>query len=173
MVNDLNNIKKQLEKASKSVDLGEKDLIKYNLNQKSEKEIEKYNKKLKFKDDEKVDEYYKPLIRAITKLIRGYTNLVFIKGKAGVGKTYQIERLLKKHQANFIEYGGSNVSEAYLYRLLYENRGKGEIIFFKDVAMLLKGLKKKTVTKVQHLPRLILQIGATTIVLVAGLTPLY
>lgn len=141
MGKDLKKIKSELEQASKSVDLGEKDLIRYNLNQKSEKEINEYNKKLKLKDNKKVDRYYKPLIRAITKLIRGYTNLVFIKGKSGIGKTFQIERLLRKHKVNFIEYGGSNVSEAYLYRLLYENRGKEDIIYFKDVAMLLKGLK--------------------------------
>lgn len=138
---DINNVKQQLEEASKIVDLGKRELIKYNLNQKSEKEIEDYSKKLKFDDNKGVDEYYKPLIRAVTKLVRGYTNVVFIKGKAGIGKTYQIERLLRKHKTNFIEYGGSNVSEAYLYRLLYENRRKGEIIYFKDVAMLLKGLK--------------------------------
>jgi len=138
---NINILKSQLEQASKVVDLGEKDLIRYNINQKSEKEIKEYNKNLEFEDDEEVNSYYKPLIRAITKLIRGYTNIVFIKGKGGIGKTYHIERLLRKHNVNFIEYGGSNVSEAYLYRLLYENRRKGDVIYFKDVAMLLKGLK--------------------------------
>jgi len=137
----INKLKQQLEEQAKAINIKEQNLIKYNLNKKIEKEIEKYNKSLKFNDDKRINEYYKPLIRAVIKLIRGYTNIVFIKGKSGIGKTYQIERLLNKYKVDYIEYGGSNVSEAYLYRILYENRFKGNIIYFKDVAMLLKELK--------------------------------
>lgn len=138
---NLNEVKQLLENASKSIDTERKiEEIKLNRQTEIEVEIEEYNKTLKFNYDDKIDEYYKPLTRAILKLIYGYSNIVFIKGKSGIGKSYQIEKMLRKHKVNFIEYGGSNVSEAYLYRLLYENRHKGDIIYFKDVAVLLKGI---------------------------------
>ena len=138
---ELQKLKGDLENASKSVDTERKnEEILINRNNEIEVEISEYNKTLKFNYDKKIDEYYKPLIRAIMKLIKGYSNIVFIKGKGGIGKSYQIEKLLRKYNANFVEYGGSNVSEAYLYRLLYENRHKGDIIYMKDVAVLLRGI---------------------------------
>lgn len=139
---NLKQLKSQLEQASKNlnVERNNEEILTHR-NTEIEIEIADYNNTLKFNYDEKVDEYYKPLIRAITKLIKGYSNIVFIKGKGGIGKSYQIEKLLRKYNSNFVEYGGSNVSEAYLYRLLYENRHKGEVIYFKDVAVLLKGIE--------------------------------
>ena len=100
--------------------------------------------------------YYKPIYRAIQKLALGYTNLVFIKGKAGIGKSFHIKLALNKFNVDYVSVAGM-VSDAYFYRLLYENNGK--TIWFKDVLRLLRNLtsisnlKNACETDPEDLPR--------------------
>jgi len=103
----------------------------------AEKEVEEYNRNLVYDDKKEIDQFYQPIINGINKLCQGYSNLLFIKGRGGIGKSYQIRKSLVQNKADFVEVAGE-VTEAYLYRLIYENNGK--IIWFKDVVKLLSGL---------------------------------
>ncbi len=112
--------------------------------QKAEQEVEEYNKNLDYRDNKKISEFYTKIDRAITKMVQGYSDLAFIKGRGGIGKSYQIRKALTQHDADYIEIAGE-VSEAFLYRLIYENNGK--IIWFKDVVRLLGGVKSINLLK--------------------------
>jgi len=70
--------------------------------------------------------------------------LTFIRGGPGSGKSFNIRKALVNAREDYLEVSGE-VSEAYLYRLLYENNGK--TIWFKDVANLLVGLKSINILK--------------------------
>lgn len=98
-----------------------------------EKEIRKYNQKITVKKS--IDAYYTDINRAVSKVVQGFSNLCFIKGPGGLGKSFHIRKTLNNSKIGFVEICG-DVSEAYLYRLLFENNGK--VIWFKDVSRLLK-----------------------------------
>jgi len=98
------------------------------------KEVEAYNNNIKFEDNKDLEEYYAPIARGVNKLCQGYSNLLFIRGKGGIGKSWQARKALVKNNADFVEIAG-DITEAYLYRLLFENNGK--IIWFKDTVKLL------------------------------------
>ena len=85
-----------------------------------------------------INGYYRAIERAIEKMKFRCSHLCFIQGRPGTGKSYQIRRCLKDFDMPHIEISG-DVSEAYLYRVLYEHNGK--TIWFKDVVKLLKGLR--------------------------------
>lgn len=82
-------------------------------------------------------EHFKPIRRAIEKHCQGYTNLTIIRGRPGIGKSFNIERFLKKNKADYTMI--THISEAYLYRCLYENNGR--IIWLKDFSNMLRSLK--------------------------------
>lgn len=103
--------------------------------QKAEAEVEQYNKSLKFDDDRGLDQFYAPAIRAVDKMCQGYSNLLFLRSRGGCGKSHQVRKELVKNKADFVEVSG-NVTEAYLYRLIFENNGK--IIWFKDSVRMLQ-----------------------------------
>lgn len=90
-------------------------------------------------------DFYKPLKRAIKKVCSGYSNLAFIKGRPGIGKSFIIRQELERNKADFIEKAG-DISEAALYRILCENNGK--IIWFKELAKLLTGQRSLNILKV-------------------------
>ncbi len=81
------------------------------------------------------EELYRPIERAIEKIRLGYSHLCFIRGQPGIGKSSQIRLSLKRFGMKYHEVCG-DVSEAYLYRMLHENRSS--TIWFKDIARLLK-----------------------------------
>lgn len=83
-------------------------------------------------------QHYRPIVRAIEKMKFGYSHLCFVRGRPGIGKSFQIEEGLKAQGMHYAEVSG-NVSEAYLYRILYEHNRK--TIWFKDVVRLLRGLR--------------------------------
>jgi len=101
-----------------------------------EKEILQYNNR-DYIVNKELDEFYKPIHRAIDKLCQGYSNLAFIKARGGVGKSWNIRKILLKNKSKFVEITG-DVTEAYLYRLLFENNG--DIFWFKDVVRILRGI---------------------------------
>lgn len=104
---------------------------------------EKINKKLGSKK-RSVEDVYSKIRRAVDKIIKGYSNAAFIKGRGGIGKSYQIRKKLEEEDAEYVEISGQ-VTEAYLYRLFYENNGK--IIWFKDVSKVLKGIGSINILK--------------------------
>lgn len=101
-----------------------------------EREILEYNDKV-FVENDEIDQFYTTVHRAITKMCQGYSNLAFIKGRGAIGKSYNIRKILLQNNVKFQEICG-DVSEAYLYRLFYEHNN--EIIWFKDVVKILRGL---------------------------------
>jgi len=130
----------------------------------AQKEVNRYSKELEYEPNEVLDKHYKGVRNSIEKICKGYSNLAFIKGRGGIGKSLQIERYLKEFKAKAIpsEYlnnkklnapileelvEGENyylevtgeLSEAYLYRILYVFNGT--IIWFRDVNKLLKTLR--------------------------------
>lgn len=103
----------------------------------AEAEVDAYNKSITFDANTSLDVFYKQIIRGVNKMCQGFCNLMFIKGRGGIGKSYQIRKALITNNADFVEVAG-DVTEAYLYRLIFENNGK--IIWFKDVVKLLQAL---------------------------------
>ena len=93
---------------------------------------------IQFQATATINRHYRAIERAIEKMKLGCSHLCFIQGRPGTGKSYQVRRCLKAFDMPHMEISG-DVSEAYLYRVLYENNGK--TIWFKDVVKLLKGLR--------------------------------
>lgn len=91
-----------------------------------------------------IEEYYKPIYNAIGKVCQGYSHLCFVKSRAGLGKSYNIKRAFEKNGVEPVEITGE-VSEAYLYRLIYENNGKP--IYLRDVVSVLSGMKSLNLLK--------------------------
>jgi len=135
----IKDIKGQAEEAMAQQDkaTAQQDKLENERLQAAEKEVEEYNKNLTYDDHVDVDQFYGPVIRGIQKISQGYSNLLFIKGRGGIGKSYQIRKALTQNKADYVEVCGE-VTEAYLYRLIYDNNGK--VIWFKDVVKLLAGL---------------------------------
>lgn len=133
------DLKEQAQKAIADQERLEQEAI-----QKAEAEVVEYNKKITYERNQDVDKFYTPIYRAVDKIVKGYSNLLFVKGIGGIGKSYGIRRILIEDNADFLEVSGE-VTEAYLYRLLFENNGR--VIWFKDVANLLNGLKSINILK--------------------------
>jgi len=124
--------------------LAEQEKLEHEAKMKAEAEVEEYNKQLLLNVPQSVEKYYQPIYRAVDKICKGYSNLLFVKGIGGTGKSYSIRKTLTDNHAEYFEVAGE-VTEAYLYRLLYTNNGK--IIWLKDVATLLTGLKSINILK--------------------------
>ena len=108
-----------------------------------EEEILSYNNQT-FVENTELNQFYIPVHRAINKLCAGYSNLAFIKGRGAIGKSWNIRKTLVSSKAKFHEVCG-DVSEAYLYRMFFEHNG--EIIWFKDVVRILRGLSSINLLK--------------------------
>lgn len=126
----LTTLKEQVEHAK-----AEQERLETKKIQAAEREAEEYNKTLRYDDNKEVDSFYKPVYRVINKLCQGYSNLAFIKGRGGIGKSRNIRKALITNNADFFEATGE-ITEAYLYRLIFENNGK--IIWLKDICKLLQ-----------------------------------
>jgi ribosomal protein L17 len=101
---------------------------------KAEAEVEQYNTQLvTTQNSDSLNKVYQPIIKAVNKVAQGYGNIVFIKGRGGLGKSVQVRRALLNSGLKFPEDVAEvcgEVTAAYLYRLLYENNGK--IVWLKD-----------------------------------------
>jgi hypothetical protein len=124
--------------------LAELERIKVKENREAIELVSKHNDENALTDKE-IDEFYRPIQIAITKLVKGFSNLVFIKGSPGTGKSFQIRYNLNKLNAQYEVYSGE-VSAAYLYRILCENRDG--IVWFKDVSRMLIDLRTIDLLKV-------------------------
>jgi hypothetical protein len=79
--------------------------------------------------------YYMSIYDAVEKMKMGLTHLLFIKGRAGIGKSYNLKLALKEFYGEEF-FIANRVSEAYLFRILYENNGKP--IWLRDCLNLLR-----------------------------------
>lgn len=93
--------------------------------------------------DNPIKEYYSDVFRALDKLKNGFANLVLIKGRAGVGKTYTIKSYLKENNIDYVI--AKKITPAFFYRFLYENNGK--LIWLQDVMRIFNDRELKEVIK--------------------------
>ena len=100
------------------------------------KEVQEFNNKEPAKVDAEVKEIYSRLESAVSKVCLKKSSLACIMGAPGIGKSFNIRRVIKEHKADFVEVSGV-VTPAYLYRLLYE--AGDQVVWFKDVGKLLTG----------------------------------
>ena len=133
------SIKEQMEQAK-----AEQERLQEEEKQKAEAEVQEYNKRIVYQANQDIDQYYRPIHRAVDKICKGFSHLLFCKGRSGTGKSWNIRRVLVENAIDFVEVAGE-VTEAYLYRLLYENNGK--VIWLKDISNLLSGLKSIQILK--------------------------
>jgi len=89
-------------------------------------------------------EAYKKIYLAIDKVCQGFSNLCFIQGPGGIGKSFHIKKAFERNNIEPVEVNG-DVSEAYLYRLLYENNGKP--IWFREVVKLFSNMRSINLLK--------------------------
>lgn len=109
-------------------------------NREIESEAEKYNAEYEEKlknSSVNLDEYYEEVTTGIKKLAGGHINALFIKGVAGTGKSYAIRKALVLNKVNYVLING-DITEAYLYRVLYENNGK--IIWLQDTSKVMTNM---------------------------------
>lgn len=132
----LQSLIKDLKSDAERVQAKEKEILNEKKRE-AEEEVNKWNEKIKYEEDQDIEQFYAPIYRAINKVCQGYSNLAFIKGRPGTGKSFSIRKQLKLNNADFVEVTGE-VTEAYLYRLIYENNHK--ILWLKDVVKLLAAL---------------------------------
>ena len=104
-------------------------------------QIEKHNESIK--TDLNLAEHYSDMNRALDKLKHGFANIVLIKGRAGVGKTYGIRAFLNSHNIEFVI--AKKITPAYFYRFLFENNGK--LIWLQDVMRIFNDRELKEVIK--------------------------
>lgn len=109
----------------------------YERNLEALQEVKAYNEGLKaMPSDKRLEEFYRPLIRAVQKLKAGYSRALYIKSSGGLGKTWWVTNLLlQEPRKDFVEIKG-DCTPAYLYRLAYENSEK--ILYFDDTNKILK-----------------------------------
>jgi len=85
--------------------------------------------------------YYQQLIRGVEYLIRGDFNSLWVLGPGGIGKSMVIDSVLDENKLkegrDYTIFRG-NISDAYLYEFIYNNRDR--IIIFRDVAKLIRRL---------------------------------
>jgi len=124
------NLKEQVEYAK-----AEQEKISTQAINRSEEEVRNYNNSLTYTECADLDQFYEPITQGVKKMCQGYSNLLFIRGRGAIGKTFNIRKALIQNKADFVEISG-DVTGAYLYRLLYENNGK--IIYLKETVKLLQ-----------------------------------
>jgi hypothetical protein len=126
------DLKGDLEQKAKDVK-AQQERLEYERRAEAEREASEYNKRV-YTDNKDMDELYTQVMRGVEKICDGYSNLLFVRGRAGIGKSYVIRKVLLQRKIDFYEVCG-DITPAYLYRLLFENNGK--VIWFKDVVKLL------------------------------------
>lgn len=98
--------------------------------------VKKYNETA-ISVNKNIESYFKAIKRIAEKLHSGFVPFAIVKGRTGLGKSYQIEAYLKALKSDYVEV--TSLSEAYLYRCLYENNNK--IIWLKDFSIMLRSLR--------------------------------
>jgi len=121
------------------------------LSEKYEKEQEEILKEYLERENAKCVKYAKSIKEgferlefALRLLKDGFVNAVFVKGPAGIGKSFFIHSFLLREKVNFVKFQGE-MTVAYLYRFLYQNSDK--IIWFDDVGRLLRSARSVDLLK--------------------------
>lgn len=132
-------LKQQLEQASKLIDINSSDITSIvEIANEEKKTDEKFNETLTELKEEKqsiTDKYTIPK-EYIKSVAKGFNRAFIFLGVAGIGKTYLTRQVLAKEEISFVESRGVN-SPLALYQFLYENREKDKLIVFDDVSGLI------------------------------------
>lgn len=125
--------------------------------QKSEKERKREAEELNrivreanqnIKCDKEITQHYENLRNSIERLVKGYITSVFVCGKAGTGKTFQILAKLNEMglepQKDYVEFQGE-MTPAFVYRFIYENNGK--TLIFRDLTNLITTMRSLELLK--------------------------
>ena len=67
----------------------------------AQKDVDDYSK-IVSEPNEVLDKHYKGVRNSIEKIVKGYSNLLFIRGRAGIGKSKQLEIYLKEFKTEAI-----------------------------------------------------------------------
>lgn len=130
---------------TEEIDMGKVEAERQEAILREEQEIEKRIKNMDTEQTKKLNDFYKSIDNAIEKMKLGLSHLLFVKGRAGLGKSYQIRRALVKHDFNIVVV--KKISESYLYRVMYENNTENTILWIKDVMRLFRGQEALEILK--------------------------
>ena len=113
-----------------SIEHTKKDIkhIEEELEQQITKDIEKKIEKIEVKPKSNLKKYYKPIYTGIEKVKLGYSILFFVKGRGGIGKSFNIEQALKEYEVDYLEV--HKLTEAIFPEILFKNHDK--VIWLKD-----------------------------------------
>lgn len=134
-------IKKQLENASKLIDMGnELEQVKNAIEIKeqeseTEERIKEDINKIK-EGNTSITNKYKIPKEYITSVAKGFHKAMIFLGSAGIGKSFLTRQVLARLNVNFVESRGVN-SPLGLYEFLYENRDEDKVIVFDDTCGLI------------------------------------
>ena len=81
--------------------------------------------------------FFKSVDLTAKQTVLGNHNSLIIMGTAGIGKTYGIEKILKKYNGRSVSITGK-ITTLALYTKLYEYRFKGDVVFIDDCDSILK-----------------------------------
>lgn len=96
-----------------------------------------------YKDELDIDVF--DLVRAFTtQVAEGTSNAFILSGTPGVGKTYEVEQILKKIRPDFVEFGGQG-SASGLYEALFHNHDK--LVLLDDIDALLTNSSVQDILK--------------------------
>jgi len=91
---------------------------------------------IKQESDEELDTRIRDTYRSIETLInavaKGITPSLIVSGAPGLGKSYTVEKVLTDNNRQFVFHRGY-IKSTHLFRLLWENREKGQTIVLDDV----------------------------------------
>lgn len=87
-------------------------------------------------NDSEIRSYYSNIYRAVEMLDKGDFNGLIIQSPTGFAKSYHIDNALKGCKSKSILFQG-DISDAYLFKFLYEHR-EDYIIIFRDFGKILR-----------------------------------
>lgn len=81
--------------------------------------------------DTRIRDTYRSIETLINAVAKGVTPSLIISGAPGLGKSYTVEKVLTDNNQHFVFHRGY-IKSTHLFRLLWENREKGQTIVLDD-----------------------------------------
>lgn len=83
----------------------------------------------------KIDHFYEKLEMNVDMLLKGIGNLVIIEASGGLGKTYNVKRILNENLSpdQYTVKSGKTTPLA-LYKILWQTQDKGHVLFLDDIS---------------------------------------
>lgn len=101
--------------------------------------------------EDPLKEAFAELEANMTVLLSGHASSLIVTGVAGVGKTFQIKKILTSkgmdEGADYAYYQGGSVTPRTLYETLWRNRSEGRVLIFDDIVGLFSDEKSFAILK--------------------------